>query len=204
MDRRQIKEKGLSMFKAQYWPVVGILVLITLICAGAGSLNLMPMIGIAVTAVVAAFACVGSAWFCLQVYRGEQAKIETVFTPFNNFAHVLGGFWYMMLFQILWSMLFIIPGIIKGIAYSMAPYILVDKPEIPATEVLEESMRMTDGHKAEIFVFYLSFLGWILLSVITFDIVGIFYAFPYMQVSAAGIYETLKAEQESKNAASVQ
>ncbi len=198
MNRQEIKAKGLSMFKQQYWPVVGILVLATLIAAGAGSLNALPVVGIAVTVIVLPFVAIGTSWFCLGIYRGREAKVETLFEPFSNFGHVLGGYWYMYLFTFLWTLLFIIPGIIKGIAYSMAPYILIDQPDIPATEALEESMRMTDGHKWEIFVFYLSFLGWALLSAITLGIVGIFYVYPYMSVSLAGIYEELKAEQAAK------
>ncbi len=196
MNRKEIKAKAREAFVNQYWPVVGISVLVTLIMFAGGLINYIPVIGLAVTVIVLPFCTVGLAWFSLSVYRNQQAKIETVFEPFNNFGHVLGGFWYMELFTFLWTLLFIIPGIIKSIAYSMAPYILVDQPDIPATEALEESMRMTNGHKGEIFVFYLSFLGWMLLSAITMDIVGIFYAFPYYTVSLAGIYEELKAESQ--------
>ncbi len=202
MNRQAIKAKGLSMFKQQYWPVVGILVLVALIAAGAGSLNFIPVVGMAVTVIVLPFVTIGATWFSLGIYRGKEAKVETVFEPFNNFGHVLGGYWYMELFIFLWTLLFIIPGIIKSIAYSMTPYILVDQPDISATDALEESMRMTDGHKWEIFVFYLSFLGWAILSAITFGIVGIFYVYPYMSVSLAGIYEELKAEQAAKIAQS--
>ena len=74
----------------------------------------------------------------------------------------------------------------------MTPYILIDRPEIGAKEALKLSMQMTKGHKGEIFVMYLSFIGWGILTSLTCGLVGIFYAFPYMNTTMAGYYEELK------------
>jgi len=79
----------------------------------------------------------------------------------------------------------------------MAPYILMDQPEIPATEALEKSKQMTYGHKWEIFVMQLSFIGWGILSSLTFGILGIFFTGPYMMITMAGYYVVLRNQQVS-------
>jgi uncharacterized membrane protein len=138
---------------------------------------------------------VGYASFCLGVYRGAQGDIGEMFsTGFRDFGRNLGGILWMELFIFLWSLLFIIPGIIKALAYFATPYILADTRNVPATDALKLSMRMTKGHKGKIFVMGLSFIGWLLLSAITFGMVGLFYAGPYMNTSFAGMYDELKAE----------
>lgn len=98
----------------------------------------------------------------------------------------------MELFIFLWSLLFVIPGIIKSLAYFATPYLLAEYDNLPATEALKVSMRITAGHKGEIFMMSLSFFGWFILSGITMGIVGVFYAMPYYSISLAGLYEELK------------
>ena len=81
---------------------------------------------------------------------------------------------------------------IKGLQYSMVPYILMDQPEVSATEALKLSKDMTKGYKMKMFVYGLSFLGWDILSVLTCGIVWIFYVGPYRLTADAGIYDCLK------------
>ncbi|WP_170253993.1 DUF975 family protein [Acetobacterium paludosum] len=186
--RQEIKSISKQHFSNNYWVSVGAVILAMLIVGaasgvtfGLGAIFLVPPI------------MVGLQYFTLCLYRGETPGIETMFTSgFSNYGRKLGGMLWMYLFTYLWTLLLIIPGIIKGIAYSLTPYILADYPNVSATEALKISMRMTQGHKGEIFVMYLSFIGWFLLSGITFGIVGIFYSNPYYFVSLAGLYEELK------------
>lgn len=98
----------------------------------------------------------------------------------------------ILIISFILSMGAMVPAIIKSLSYSMTPFILADCPEIPAKEALRLSMRMTSGYKGAIFVMGLSFIGWELLSGITFGIVGIFWAGPYMATSYAGLYDELK------------
>ena len=95
------------------------------------------------------------------------------------------------LFTFLWSLLFIIPGIIKAYSYSMSLYILAENKGKPALECINESMAMTEGHKMDLFVLGLSFIGWGLLCAITFGIAGIWVA-PYMEATFANAYNSLK------------
>ena len=193
-NRQEIKANARAALKASYWPIVGITILADIIIAALAMLGAIPVVGLVASVLISPIIEVGLLIFNLEVYMGEKPEIGTLFKGFKDgrFGHVLGGFWYMQLFTFLWSLLFIIPGIVKSIAYSMTPYILVDQPEISATDALKKSMEMTKGHKWEIFVFMLSYLGWDILSAITCGIVGIFYVIPYEGIALAGIYDVLK------------
>lgn len=97
----------------------------------------------------------------------------------------------MMLYTFLWSLLFIIPGIIKSYSYAMTPYILLDHPELSATDAIKESEKMMDGHKMDLFILDLSFIGWILLSMLTCGIL-VLYVEPYMEATKSAFYLELK------------
>jgi len=95
------------------------------------------------------------------------------------------------LFNILWFLLFLIPGIVKAYAYSMVPYILADNPEIGYDRALKLSMDMTYGEKGNIFVLDLSFLGWYLLGLCA-CFIGAFFLLPYINATKAELYLTLR------------
>jgi len=88
-------------------------------------------------------------------------------------------------------LLFFIPGIIKSYSYSMAPYILAENKGKPALECINESKAMTNGHKMDLFVLGLSFIGWILLCLVTFGIAYIWVG-PYIQSTYVNAYISLK------------
>ncbi len=98
----------------------------------------------------------------------------------------------MDLFTALWMLLLIIPGIVKSYQYKMIPYILADNPDIEWREAFDLSKQMTDGHKMDLFILDLSFIGWYILSAITCGLVGIFYVIPYKEQTMAEAYETLR------------
>ena len=102
-----------------------------------------------------------------------------------------------MIFRIfLWFLLLIVPGIVAALSYSMTFYILADEPDINAKEALEKSKIMMDGHKMDLFLLGLSFIGWALLCILTLGI-GLLWLIPYMNVSAAKFYQDRKGEDES-------
>jgi uncharacterized membrane protein len=111
---------------------------------------------------------VGRARFCLKAYRGEKPDLGTIFDGFKHYGHNLGGMLWMYLFIFLWSLLFLIPGIIKGLAYYFTPYLLEDYPTLPAQEALKVSMRLTKRTQmGDVFVMGLSFIGWGILCALT-------------------------------------
>lgn len=97
------------------------------------------------------------------------------------------------IFVALWSLLFIIPGIIKVYSYRMTPYIQAEHPEMSGTEAITLSKQMMNGHKWDAFVFDLSFIGWFLLTAITVGLVGVFYVHPYKAASDAELYRAISA-----------
>lgn len=106
--------------------------------------------------------------------------------------NVLGSF-LVRLFTGLWTLLFIIPGIIKSYAYSLTNYILVDNPELGPNEARLKSIEMMRGYKWKLFGLDLSFIGWILLCILSLGI-GFIWLAPYMQTAHAAFYHDLKEE----------
>ena len=100
----------------------------------------------------------------------------------------------MRLFITLWTLLFVIPGIVKSYSYRMAPYIKMEHPEMSATACITRSRQMMKGNKWRTFVLDLSFLGWFLLEIITLGIVGVFWVQPYYQQTDAQLYRALSEQ----------
>lgn len=99
------------------------------------------------------------------------------------------------IFTFLWSLLLLIPGIIKSISYAMALYVQIDNPNLTPMEAINKSQQMMRGHKMDLFLIMLGMMGWILLSFITFGI-AIFWIIPYYDTVFAKFYLELKAEQQ--------
>ena len=98
------------------------------------------------------------------------------------------------LFTTLWTLLLVVPGIVKHYEYLMIPYILAENPGMDRKEAFKISKRMMDGQKMDTFILDLSFIGWAFLSAITCGIVGIFYANPYREATFAELYAFNKAK----------
>lgn len=129
--------------------------------------------------------------FTLRASRGEETGgIETLFACFQQFWRFLLAHLLMNLFTFLWSMLFVIPGIIAGYSYTQTIHIMLDNPDISPLEAIAASKQLMRGHKMEYFILELSFLGWAYLSVFTFGLLGIWLN-PYMQVTFANYYNAL-------------
>ena len=133
----------------------------------------------------------------LNIANGLTPDISSLFTGFGeNFSKIWLTYFLMRLYSLLWGFLLIIPGIIKALSYSMAPYILAENPHLSAKEALRESQILTDGCKMDLFILSLSFIGWHLLCSITFGIAYI-YVFPYIRTTYANVYYELKNNKES-------
>ena len=113
----------------------------------------------------------------------------------KGYWHKVWGMFLMSVFIFLWSLLFVIPGIIKAFSYAMTPYILEEHPELTANEAIDHSRAMMKGHKFDLFWLYLSFIGWGILCIPTLGI-GTFWLIPYMQTAQASFYEDVKADYE--------
>jgi uncharacterized membrane protein len=134
---------------------------------------------------------IGIARFFVQNHFGVS-QFEALFSPFRrNYINGVGGMFVTYLFVSLWSLLLVIPGIVKALQYSMVPFILSDNPDMPGSRAREISRLMTDGQKGSIFVLCLSFIGWILLGVLCLG-VGVLFVLPYFEATMAELYIFLR------------
>jgi uncharacterized membrane protein len=134
--------------------------------------------------------------FLKLLVQGDSALTENmVKIAKTNYWHKVWGMFLMGVFVFLWSLLLIIPGIIKMFSYAMTPYILEEHPELSANEAIDRSRAMMKGHKFDLFWLGLSFIGWMILAFFTFGI-GYLWLVPYMETSIAGFYEDVKADYE--------
>ena len=130
----------------------------------------------------------------LRLVRGEDSSemVGDQFSVFNKYGRYLGGSLLMTLYIFLWGLLLIIPGIIKGYAYAMTPYVMNDRPDLDADDCIHESRMMMRGYKWKLFCLDLSFIGWAILCLFTLGI-GFLWLQPYIEASHAKFYEELKA-----------
>lgn len=131
----------------------------------------------------------------LNLKRGDDRLTGNMFD--NGFKwrywRALGTRLLVSIYTILWSLLLLIPGIIKAYAYSMTSFISRDCPDIPIDDCIYLSRKMMNGHKFRLFLLDLGFIGWAILCILTFGI-GFFWLQPYIQCSHAHFYEEVKAE----------
>lgn len=131
----------------------------------------------------------------------EPAQVGNIGYAFdNNYKNITKTMFFRDLFTVLWTLLFIIPGIVKSYEYQMIPYLLADNPQMTKEQAFEESKRMMQGQKWKAFVLDLSFIGWNILSALTLGILGIFYVQPYMDATHAALYEALRYGMPYNNA----
>ena len=196
MNRIEIKERakailGNNIF-GNTWLMMLLVFLVYTVIIGAAS-NIVPPVA---TMIVTGPLMFGISYVLLNKIRTEEnIDIGNLFKGFNNDfgQNILLGF-LMSLFVALWSLLFVIPGIVKNYAYSMAFYIKNDHPEYNWKQCLQESIRITDGHKMDLFVLDLSFIGWYILGSLCLG-VGTLWVMPYHQTAKALYYEELKNAQ---------
>ncbi len=133
----------------------------------------------------------GAAFVALKVLDSEKIEPGMLFKGFESFANTFSAGILIVIYTFLWSLLLIIPGIIAAFSYSMTFYIMRENPEMSASQAIEASKKMMYGHKWRLFDLYFSFLGWILLCMLSFGIASI-YVTPYMSVATAVFYADLK------------
>ena len=137
----------------------------------------------------------GFTMVCLAVSRRQGASLSKLFEGFSRFGDSLVLFLLMDIFIFLWSLLLVIPGIIKMYSYSMSWFVLHDRPDLTGNEARKRSMYLMRGHKWRLFCLDFSFLGWYLLSALTLGILA-FWVTPYHMTARAEFYQELLAEEQ--------
>ena len=219
---REMKEKGKAAFKGNYWPCVLAAFLMSLFAGSTAATSgttdpqpsdfeqaLQAADPAAIIALLSASALVigvcllikiflanplelGGVSFFTENARSCPAPAGTIKRGFQNYGHNFVVLFLRDLYLLLWTLLFIIPGIVKAYSYRMVPYILAEHPEMSANEVITRSRQMMNGNKWQAFKLDLSFLGWILLGFLTLGLGLIFYTEPYMESTQAALYLKLR------------
>ena len=194
MDRVALKTHAKKQIKGTIFTLLGMYIIIGVI---EGLINLIfPPLAWVIIFIISGPIAYAFAKTYLNITRGSSSpKIEDLIIGFKdgNFTRTFVAFIRYEVFIFLWTLLFIIPGIIKTFSYSMMFLLLADNPKMTAGEAQKRSMELMDGHKMELFVLYLSFIPWYLLGCITFGIAMI-YVTPYVETTKAEFYRNLIKE----------
>lgn len=191
----EIQDEEISFYEIQSDPAAAAKLMNVLMIAA------MPMLlfGIAVTILVLNPFTVSYSRFFLQNSRKTKAEPydgsdlnELGYGYTHRFGRNVLTMFLRDLFMCLWTLMFIIPGLVKSYSYRMVPYILSDNEDMSATEAITKSREIMNGNKWRAFVLDLSFIGWVFLSCITLGLVGIFYVAPYISATEAELYEAIK------------
>lgn len=185
---RELRHQAWDQLRKSYWMVF----VVTLIVAALPAASSIAVVGF----IIAGPLLVGQAIYLIDMVEtnSDGKKIELVIEGFKK--SFVNSFLAMLLvgvFTFLWSLLFIIPGIIKYYAYAMTPYIIAEDPEIDAMAAIAKSQEMMRGHKMELFILQFSFIGWYLLAALTFG-VGFIFLLPYVKTAEANFYVELRGK----------
>ncbi len=198
INRASLKEAAKAKLNNNLWNLLIPLLVVMLVSFVSGFISGMfeedSMLGLVVTLILELVSLplsVGVIAYFLNFIRGKEYSVNDLVKYYGMFGPVLAISLLVGVLVCLWSILFVIPGIIAALSYSMVFYIFVDNPDINAMDALSESKRLTNGYKLDYFMFILSFIGWFLLVLFTFGI-AIIYVGPYVSVSTAMYYEELK------------
>jgi uncharacterized membrane protein len=152
----------------------------------------IPSVGGGLMLILSGPLLLGFSQYFLKFKRGENPALEDAFSGFRNLGSSIALYFIMGIFILLWSLLLIIPGIVAGIRYSMAFYVLCDNPDRGAMNALNKSKELMRENKMQLFLLGLSFVGWAVCCIFTFGI-GFLWLTPYMALSVVNFYEEVRA-----------
>lgn len=141
----------------------------------------------------------GYAKFLLKQYDRKQLQFSDLFSQFERFGTGFAQKFLRTLYTCLWALLLVIPGIVKGLSYAMTPFILEEHPEMTASEAIKASQKLMDGHKMDLFILGLTFIGWQILACLTMGI-GFLFLNPYMNAAYAAFYRSISGRQQEARA----
>lgn len=195
MTRQQIKAMARAQLGNSIFGNTWLIAVVVILIQGALSylVNVIPGVGQIATILISGPMAYGVAsMFIKQTRTGEPMNIPDIFNGFrDDFSNTFLIGLMTTLFTMLWSLLFVIPGIVKAYSYSMAMYIKNDNPDYDWRRCIDESQEMMSGHKADLFMLDLSFLGWMIVGTLCAG-VGVFWVNAYMSAAHAQFYEDLR------------
>lgn len=134
--------------------------------------------------------------FLLRQHDGEPYEVGDLFSQFHRFTDGFLQNFLRIVYTTLWTLVFIIPGIMASYSYAMTPFLMAENPDLRPNEAISLSKDMMNGHKGELFALDLSFIGWSILCILTLNI-GRLWLNPYLNAAHAAFYRELKAQHDS-------
>lgn len=188
LDNKSIRAEARNRLSGNWGQPIGVFAIYLLITV---VLQNIPFIGPIALIFITGPLALGLAIYFLNFLKNEESNLNQLFEGFKNYGGVLVTYLLYSIYILLWTLLFIIPGIIAQMKYSQVWFIMAEDSEISGNDALMKSKKMMDGFKMQYFLLALSFFGWILLAMLTCGI-GLLWVIPYMQTSYAKFYEALK------------
>ena len=189
LDRKELKDKAKNSFTPHLGAILLVLLIVLVVY---GLLAVMSGVGAIVSFIIAGSISLSFASIFLNVLKGKKPVAKDLIFGFQdeNLLRGLFAFLRYEIFTFLWTLLLIVPGIIKSISYSQMFYLMAENPKMTAGEAQAKSMKIMEGHKWDYFVLQLSFIPWRLLSIVTFGIAEI-YVTPYVSTTNAAFYKKI-------------
>ena len=206
MTRAETKKWAKLKIKGKMWNVLGVSLIAGLINGISTTTSSESDIGVLIIELIISFVCgilamiidVGLIRWMTNFINDKETKIEILFSKFKDWKQVTKVFIHQFAMVLLYTLLLIIPGMIKALGYSLVPYILANDSNMGSDEVLKLSEKMMKGHKMDLFIFSLSFIGWHLLAIFTLGILEI-WIIPYQETATTKYLLDIKAEYENNN-----
>ena len=140
---------------------------------------------------------IGYAQFLLKQHDGAAFEFQDLFSQFDRIWQGFLQSFLRFLYVFLWTLLLIVPGIVKALAYQMTPFIMADNPDLTSNEAITASRELMDGHKMDLFLLDLTFIGWDLLNLLTLGI-GSLWLNPYRNAAHAAFYRDIMAVEKAQ------
>lgn len=191
LKAKNFRQHAWSALGGKWGTMMVITLIVNLISGACSGLSVAGGIGAIVLLLITGPLNLGVAMANLKVIREQRVEIENTFDGFKNFGNAFLLSLINKIFIILWSLLLIIPGIIKTYSYSMSFYILADNPDMGSNSARKASMQLMRGNKWRLFCLDFSFIGWYLLGVLTFGIL-LLWVHPYHKAARAAFYQDLE------------
>jgi uncharacterized membrane protein len=188
VSNKQLMTKARASLKGKWGISIAVFVIFFLVSIAFG---IIPILGGVAQILIEGPLCLGLYFFALNLIRGKEIGLSQLFDGFRVFGKALGSFMLMIVFILLWSLLFIIPGIIAAFSYSMIFFIIADDRNIGQLEALRKSKELMMGNKWKLFCLSWRFFWWFLLCMLTFGI-GFIWLNPYILITKAHFYEAIK------------
>ena len=195
MTRQELKEWSKNKMKGHMWKVLGAVVITGLISGLTAEIDLKnEFLNFSISfgfTLIGFIISIGLVEFMVNYINDKNYDYEMLFSKFGDWKRILLTYFHIYIRVFAWCLLLIVPGIIKAYSYSMVPYILQNDKDISPVDALKLSEEIMNGHKMELFILELSFIGWHLLAIPTLMILEV-WIIPYQQTALTKYMYDLK------------